>query len=88
MTRQKLKCGKRKAEIRREVHKLTRIDSVTCQKNRLAAINEIRVKGFVPVARTAPGNRISTPVPPVAGVTPDARLRAHAWADFLAAIFS
>jgi hypothetical protein len=51
VTRQKLKLRKRKAEIRRELHKLTRIDSVACQKNKLVAISEIRVKGFMPVAR-------------------------------------
>ena len=72
-TLQKLKYGKLKAEIRHEFHELTRIDSVACWKIKLVTIGEIRVKGFVPVARTAPGNRISTPVPSVAGVSPAAR---------------
>ena len=55
VTRQKLKLRKRKAEIRRELHKLTRIDSMARQKNRLVTISEIRVKGFMPAARIAPG---------------------------------
>ena len=67
---QKLKFRKRKADIRRDLHYLTRIDSVACQKIKLVTISEIRVKGLVPVARPAPGNRISTPVPPVAGSLP------------------
>ena len=58
----KAKAEIKKAEIRHELHELTRIDSMACQKNRLVTISEIRVKGFMPVARTVPGIRISTPV--------------------------
>ena len=40
--------------MRRELHKLTRIDSVACQKIESVTIGGIRVEGFVLVARTAP----------------------------------
>ena len=51
VTMQKLKFGMLKEEMRHELHKLTRIDSVACQKIKSVTISEIRVKGFVPVVR-------------------------------------